>query len=103
VDIVVQLQSDLARIMMRPDAALRTATAGSDDAARLVAALARFDADLSPQHPGATDPQLARWFVVHCGDRDAVSCEQLAAALREAGADAYVKPDAAPAGPPGVA
>ena len=102
-DIVVQLQSDLAQIMKRRGDALRSATAENDDVARLTAALSRFDADLSPQHPGATDPQLVRWFVVHCGDRDAQSCEQLAAALRQAGADAYVKPDAAPASPPGSA
>jgi hypothetical protein len=102
-DIVVQLRSDLAQIMNRRPGALRAAAAESDDAARLAAALARFDAELAPQHPGVGDPQLARWFVVHCGDRDAQSCEELAAALREAGVDAYLKPDAEPASPPGAA
>jgi hypothetical protein len=98
-DIVVQLRSDLAQIMNRG----RGALAASDDAARLAAALARFHVDLTPQHPGASDPQLARWFVVHCGDRDAQSCEELASALRHAGVDAYLKPDAEPASPPGAA
>jgi hypothetical protein len=96
-EIVVQLRRELAQLVNPSDASLRAAAAQSGEAARLADALARFDAALTPQHPGATDPELARWFVVRCGERDAQACERLAAALRQAGADAYVKPDAEPA------
>jgi hypothetical protein len=95
-EIVVQLRSDVAQLMNRPDATLRAAATQSGDAARLADALAPFNAALTPQHPGASDPQLARWFVVHCDSRDAQACERIAAALREAGVDAYVKPEAEP-------
>jgi len=96
-EIVVQLGAELVQLVNPSDASSREAAATSGEAARIADALARFDAVLTPQHPGATDPQLARWFVVRCGERDAQACEQLAAALRQAGADAYVKPDAEPA------
>ena len=60
----------------------------------------RAGVNLAPQHPGAADPDLRRWFVAEVGDR--VAAEQLAAELRSvAGVEAaYVKPEEELPAPP---
>ena len=103
-DIVVQLRSDLASMLARTNASLAKSAPHHPALQPVAQTLAAFDADLTPQHPGSTDPQLQTWFVASCGERDAQACEALALALRrhDAVLSAYIKPDAAPAAYPGA-
>lgn len=99
-EIVVQLRSELAQLINRADASLRTAAAGHADLGALAATLAEFQADLVPQHPGADAPQLQSWFIVRCA-RDAAECADLVSSLQHDAAvrSAYLKADAEPAAP----
>lgn len=100
-EIVVQLRSELAQLINRRQTSLRAAAAGNADLESLAATLARFKADLIPQHPGADEPQLQTWFVVSCDARDESACASLVGTLQQDAAvrSAYLKPDAEPAPP----
>ena len=76
-----------------PNFSLRWTASTHTDLRSLAQSLASLAVDLLPLHPGSDNALLQTYFVLPCGERDAIACERIAAALRYDAAvqGAYVK------------
>jgi hypothetical protein len=90
-EIVVRLRSDVARAFQNKSAARNSA-----GAAEIESVLARYGAEMRPQHPGVSDPELGAYFTIH--GISSTQADELMTALRhlEAVEAAYAKPPASP-------
>lgn len=96
-EIVIQLRSDLAKLMrgdVGPGAVTDELRKIKQD---LEEAVRRFGATLEPMHPGVEDAELARYFTL--SNASELDSEQALVELNDLKAvtAAYAKPQAAPA------
>jgi hypothetical protein len=91
-EIIVRLHPDVARTLLG-----RRGAGTVPGAAEVTAVLGRFGVELTPQHPGLSDPNLAAYFTVSAPSF--AQAEAIAAALRELDAveAAYIQPPPHPA------